>query len=327
MEVKNLTFTVKPDGRKIAATIYKPENAPLGLIEIVHGMSEYRKRYDKICRLFCENGFFTVIHDQRGHGESATDELHQGFFAEEKGWDMLINDVSEIGACVKKEYAITGVPTVLLGHSMGTLVSRCYLQKHADDIDALVLTGAPNPNPAVKVGKALADMICKAKGKLYRSPLLSAMVFGSFNKKIESPKTEFDWLSKNEENVKNYIDDPLCGFMFTAKGYSDMFEGIIRMANPKNYTVNKPDLPILFAAGEFDPCTGGEKGLNASIKILEDAGYKNIMKTVYDGLRHEIFNEDEWESIVRDIVFWIKKELSIEESEGTALGGEVNCGE
>lgn len=301
------TIIAKTDGVRLAATVYEPEGEPRAFLQFVHGMAEHRRRYDEVCRMFAEAGFLVAIHDLRGHGDSAADEARIGWFAEKNGWNRAVEDIGAVADAVMRTRE--GLPRVLFGHSMGTILSRCYIQKHDGEVAALVLTGAPNPNPAAKPGKAMASLICATRGQYYRSPMMNSMLFGSFNKKVKDPLTEFDWLSVNGENVQRYIEDPMCGFMFTAAGYRDMLGGLMRMADGTLYKCENPALPILFAAGECDPCTGGEAGLTASMELLKNAGYKDVTRIVYPGLRHEILNERERTAVVEDINNWITEKL------------------
>ncbi len=53
--------------------------------------------------------------------------------------------------------------------------------------------------------------------------MLEKMSVGAFNNRIENPRTDVDWLSANEENVDNYINDPYCGNGFTVSAFNDLF--------------------------------------------------------------------------------------------------------
>jgi len=307
MRSYDTTVIARSDGARLAVTVYEPEGEPRALVQFVHGMAEHRRRYEDVCKLFADEGYLVVIHDLRGHGDSAVDEAKLGWFAEKDGWARAVEDISDVAESVLRSRG--KLPRVLFGHSMGTILSRCYLQKHDGELAALVLTGAPCPNSSAGAGRKLASFIAATQGQFHRSPMMNSMMFGSFNKKVKDPLTDFDWLSVNSENVQRYIEDPLCGYMFTAAGYRDMLGGMIQMADRKLYACANPGLPVLFAAGECDPCTGGEEGLAASMALLKDAGYRDVSKIVYPGLRHEILNEYERPAVVKDIQGWLAEKL------------------
>lgn len=288
-------------------TIYRPKAEVIGAVEIVHGMMEHRRRYDYLAQCLCEAGFAVITYDQRGHGETASSKEELGYFAQERGWKLLIDDCRDINELMRKEFP--GVPLILLGHSMGTLVARSFLKRYDAEIDALILSGAPNYNPMASLGKKLAGLIGKIRGSHYRSKLLRSMVLGPFNRQISSPRTDCDWLSKNPDNVDEYIKDPFCHFNFTASAYEDLMFGIMDMADLLRWNLRNPDLPILFVAGEEDPCTGKDKGLDDSVHRLHEAGYHNVERIVYSGLRHELFHEKEKDSIIRDLIRWMKQSI------------------
>jgi alpha-beta hydrolase superfamily lysophospholipase len=79
------------------------------------------------------------------------------------------------------------------------------------------------------------------------------------------------------------------------------------MHKSSKYKNTNNDLQFLMIAGKEDPCTGGEKGTASSIKTLEKAGFKNITRIDYEGMRHEILNEDEKEKVYKDVVEFIEK--------------------
>ena len=61
-------------------------------------------------------------------------------------------------------------------------------------------------------------------------------------------------------------------------------------------------LPILMISGADDPCTGGEKGREDSLKRLKEAGFREIRVKTIDGMRHEILNETENQKVFRIIL-------------------------
>lgn len=288
-------------------TVYIPDH-PEMIVQIVHGMSEHRGRYDEFAKSLMEMGAVVVTSDHRGHGENIASEDEYGYFAAEDGWKHLVEDQHEITMQIKKEFA--DLPLVLFGHSMGSLVARSYTKRYDYELSALVLCGAPNYNPGAPAARMLALTIAKAKGDHYRSKLIDSMTFGAFNKTVADPRTTFDWLSKDPENVDAYMSDPKCGFSFTAKGFADLFEGVIDMHDTKGWMCSNPALPILIAAGEKDPCTGGNKGLHSTAETLKKAGYGSVEIKTFATLRHEILNEKEKEFVFKTIKKWILSHLN-----------------
>lgn len=284
----------------LVTSIFRPEQEIKGCVEVVHGMEEHRKRYDDFAKTLVEHGYAVITYDLPGHGETGKEE--QGYFGEE-GWNALVNSVEEINQLARKEFP--NVPIYLFGHSMGSMVSRCYLQEHDANIKAVVLSGAPCYQSATSLGIFVGNIIQIFKGPKGHSKLLDNLVTGAFNKVIDNPRTTCDWISYNEDNVDAYLADPMSGIPFTVKGYIDELKGMSSMHDYSKYKCTNPDLPILFVAGEDDPCTGGTKGLEDSINTLKKVGYKDIDLKRYSHMRHEILNEKEKDLVKADIISFL----------------------
>lgn len=291
---------------ELASTFYKPETEMKAVMVVVHGMAEHRKRYDRFARKLSEKGIGVLTYDQRGHGESVKDASELGYFGEMDGWLGFVKDLDRIIDQVKAKF---DVPVILFGHSMGSMVARSYLKRFDDKLDALILSGAPNYTPAAYIGRLVAYVMCSFGNDKNRSALLHQMAEGGFIKAIEDPETELDWLSYDKANVQRYMQDELCGFTFTNRGYEDLMSLMIDMHKSSEWKKSHLDLPVLFVSGIDDPCTGKEAGLTDSIGTLDKAGYKNILNIVYDNARHEILNEKIAPDVIRDILQWIEKVL------------------
>lgn len=291
---------------QLSTSIYYSKSEALATVIVVHGMSEHQVRYAQFAETLSKNGYNVVTYDQRGHGKTANSKKDLGYFGE-NGWQNFVDDLDYVVSQTKKEFS--EVPVVLFGHSMGSMVVRSYLKEHDKNIAGVILSGAPNYQGVAKAGLVLAKLVCLFKGEKSFSSLLHNLSVGAFNKAIDSPRTELDWLSYNEDNVDTYINDPLCGFMFTNRGYQNVMEGVIDLHNVIDYRYNNHNLPILFVAGVDDPCTGGEKGLADSIDTLKDIGYKDIEKRIYDRARHEILFEDCSNQVIEDILVWLNNKI------------------
>lgn len=286
---------------KTAYRIYKPEHTRASVF-IIHGMEEHKERYVPFAEYLKEHDIAVLIYDLPGHGDIPKEDM--GWFGEKDGWKELIRSAVDAAMTLKKE--VPGVPLFCLGHSMGSMIARNFLQRYSELIDGLILSGAPCYQPGASAGKAVAKMIALKNGKKGHSKVLDSLSTGSFAKTIENPRTELDWLSYDEANVDAYIADEKCGVPFTVQGYIDLFELTSRMHDVKAYNVVKPELPILIATGEDDPCTGGIKGVQDSVGTLVSAGYHCVETKTYPHMRHEILNETEHMQVYEDILNWIE---------------------
>lgn len=277
-------------------TVIAPES-PKAAVVLIHGMAEHQKRYHPFMTWLSEQGFACVIADLRGHGaECPKEEL--GFFGK-NGDDQLVEDTRELVLWTRAQYP--GIKVFLFGHSMGSLIVRCFIKKYDADIDGLVVCGSPSKNAAAGVGKLLAGCIGLFRGDHYRPEMMEKLSTGAYNKKFAEEGLENAWLSTNKANVMAYNNDPLCGFRFTANGYKGLMGLMEECYDPDDWKVTRPTLPIHFIAGGEDPCIGSVKQFSQAVSFLRKRGYQTVTSQVYPGLRHEILNELGKEAIWRDV--------------------------
>lgn len=286
----------------LAMSIYRPKGTLKGCVTVVHGMAEHRTRYEGLAKYLADHGYGVITYDLPGHGDSCSKE-DLGWFGESGGWDTLVNSAVEMVSATKKEFP--NVPHYLIGHSMGTIISRCFLQDHDGMVDGVILSGAPNYQSAAGAGIAVGKVLSVFKGKRGHSKMMDNMVTGGFNKQIENPRTDVDWLSFNEDNVNDYIADPLDGFGFTIQGYIDELTGIQRMHDTARFHCTNKSLPIWIFAGDSDPCAGGAEGLQDSVNTLKSAGYEDVTFKQWPHMRHETMHEKNCMDVYEGILTWL----------------------
>ncbi|MCI8387663.1 MAG: alpha/beta hydrolase [Clostridiales bacterium] len=281
----------------LSLRIYTAES-PVAVVQIAHGMEEHQGRYSDFAEYLTTRGFTVVTADMRGHGETvAPSEL--GWFADRDGWKLLVADQLAIRDFISERFP--DLPVYLFAHSMGTIISRVVLESASKRYDKVVLSGFPCYQTGTEFGIFLARTISAIRGSRHKSKLLQTLSTGMFNRAIESPATDFDWVCKTPESVQKFIDDPLCGFGFTSSALGDLFKLVSLMHDPKKYVDVNVALPFLMVSGAEDPCTGGEKGRADSIGVLRRAGFSEIKEIAYPDMRHEILNEREHMKVYEDI--------------------------
>lgn len=291
---------------KFGSSEQEGSEKPKAVIQIVHGMSEYIDRYDDFARYLVDRGFVVCAEDHIGHGGTAASAEEYGHMPVHGGKGILIGDVHTLRC--KVEECFPDVPYVLYGHSMGSFIARAYIARHGEGLAACVLSGTGNvPAALSKVGRSLARMLASVRGEKHRSSLIDGMGAGGYGKKIENARTPLDWLSTDNSVVDAYIDDPLCGFMFTVGGYSTLLDLTAEVVTPECAAKVPKDLPVLFVAGDGDPVGDMGKGVKAAAQLLRDAGVARVDEKIYAGMRHEIHNEIGHEQVYDDIASWVEK--------------------
>lgn len=289
-------FLDSAEGYRLSLALF-PLEKPKAVVQIVHGMQEHKERYYPFAEFLVEHGYAVVVPDTRGHGEDAP---ILGHIADKKGEALVIEDLRVIYRFIKERYG--DAPVYLLGHSMGSIMARVLLQTNSKDYVKVALSGYVNPNPASPVAVCLGNIVKTFKGPRKSSKMLASLALGPYAKAVKDRKSDLDWLSYNEDNVKAYIADPLSGIPFSNGSFSALFHLLNAMGKAGRYKDVNADLKVLLIGGEDDPCTGGEKGRANSKKVLEKAGFKDIEVITYKGMRHEILNEKDNKKVYRDVV-------------------------
>lgn len=295
------------DGSHNLHTIEYVPADPKAILQIEHGMVEHIGRYEPLMRFLAERNILSVGYDHLGHGGSTASKEDFGYFGESRA-DTLIRDMRVVKNDFRSRHP--NLPYFHLGHSMGSFMLRRFLAEYSEDIRGAILVGTGSqPLPLVRFGKRLAHMISSWKGDHFRSPLLQKMSVEDLNRPFRPAKTSCDWLSVNEENVRAYLRDPYCNFVFTTNGFLSLFELIEFVEKSSNISAIPKDLPILFASGKDDPVGHMGKDVPRLAERYQQAGMKHITATLYPNMRHEILLETEAKKVHEDLALFIENLL------------------
>ena len=282
--------------------VWESENQPKAVLQIVHGMAEHIERYDRFARYLNQNSILVVGADNASHGKSISKDGIRGYFGAVHGWNSLIQDIQSVHSIIKQSYC--DLPCILFGHSMGSFLARSYAARHGDDLDGFIFCGTAGKNPALPVAKLLARCEIRKNGASTPSRLLDKLSFGAYNNAFEPNRTPFDWLSRDEAEVDKYVDDPACGFVFTAAGFRDLFDGLGEVSGPQ-WARRVPKRPILLIAGDADPVGANGKGVKQVEAWLVQSGHR-VKCILYPGARHELLNETNREQVSDDVRLFIE---------------------
>lgn len=287
--------------------IWETEKEPIGVLQIVHGMAEYIDRYDNFAKYMTEQGFNVIGHDHLGHGHSVSDERDYGFFAEENGDKIIIEDMHSVTQYAREKWE--ELPNFILGHSMGSFCLRQYLTKYSNDVFGAVIMGTGwIPSAAAFLGKTIATNTCKSKGSHTVNPLLIKLTLEPYNKPFAPARTNCDWLSRDEKQVDLYVNDKLCGFDFTAGAYKDFFTVLEKIAKNRQLIGMRKSLPILITSGSVDP-VGGKKACEKLNAQYKRCGIDDVTLKLWENDRHEILNELDKSDVYRYIYNWLKSRI------------------
>ena len=303
-QFKEFDFLSSDQKTRIYVREWLPDGECKGFVQIAHGVAEYGARYDDFMKFLAENGYAAAANDHLGHGKSVLSEDRRLFFAEENGWDRVVDDMKTLHGILEEQFP--GKKKILFGHSMGSFLTRTYLIRYPDDLDAAVVCGTGQQSGLIiTVGLAMAKSECKKNGASAPSMKLTKMAFGGYNKKFAPARTVNDWLSRNEANVDRYEADPLCGGISSAGLFRDMMTGLKFIGNRANIAKMNKELPVFLIAGSMDPVGDYGKAVKKVYQMFLDAGMKQVSMKLYENDRHEILNEDDRDQVFADVLKWL----------------------
>ena len=308
---KKTDFTfLSSDGKtRLHGISWEPEDiTPVAVLQIVHGVAEHIDRYDGFARFLNGHGVIVVGHDHLGHGKSLPEGGTPVYFGRGNTWDTPVDDIYVLHTRLKERYP--QLPLLLMGHSMGSFLSRTYLIRYPGTVRAAILMGTGWQSGAVlRSGLALAGVL-KRRDPAAVSDMVTELAFGAYNKAFKPNRTAFDWLSADAENVDAYIADPMCGHDATVGLFYEMLRGI--RFNQRRDNLDKMDkkTPVLLISGQDDPVGAMGEGVRRTYQEFRLAGVKDCTLKLYHGARHELLNERVWQDTVyQDIWSWMEGKL------------------
>ncbi len=294
------------DGHSIRTTVWFPANTPTRVIQIFHGLGEHRARYARFAACATARNMAVVAHDHRGHGP---DENEPGYFADENGWQLLRGDGLRVLDRIGEQFP--GILVTLLGHSMGSYIAQSFAMQHGERLQALILSASTWPDKSKLIpGRFIARFESWRLGRRGKSALLDKLGFGDFNRRFQPARTDFDWLSRDADEVDTYINDPLCGGPYSCGLWIDLMGGLLSIASDDSLRNIPTDLPMLLTGGANDP-VGGEPGIEKLAKHYRAAGHRKVDVSIYPDGRHEMLNEINRDEFTHDLLGWIEQRLPI----------------
>ena len=286
-----------PNNRKIFLNIWDTVANPKGVIQIIHGMSEYGARYEQFAHYFNLKGYIVIANDHYGHNNSI-----ESYFGElpQEGFNIFVEDEFCITNYISETYKL---PIHILGHSMGSFITQFLMLKDLCYINSYTLLGSNyNRNFKAFIGSKFIDFLSIFRKKK-QDFLIDKLMFGNFNNRFEK-RTKFDWLSKNMRNVDDYINDPNCGQIYPTLFYKSFVNAIynLNISSKFKNIFNKRNILIL--SGISDPVGLYSKGVLRLKNFFESNNF-NVEFKLYDSLRHELLHEDEKVEIYEKILNFI----------------------
>lgn len=311
MKKEECYFDSRDGVSKIHYIKWMPDDGNVtAIFQIIHGMAEHIERYEAFAEYLTQHGMIVVGDNHLGHGQTVVKNNGiKGYFCENDPATVLVRDEHRLKKTMQQEYP--GIPYIILGHSMGSFIIRNYLCRYGSGIDGAIIMGTGMPSKGLlRFSRFLASAQKLFQGSKHVSMMLNNASFAGYNDRIKDKKTDFDWLSTDEDNVSRYIADPDCGYAFTVNGYQTLFQLIWNLHDQKNLDKMPKNLPILITSGHEDPVGGYGKAPQGLYDKYKEMGFEHVSLKLYDGDRHEILNEKDKSKVWEDILTWTQNTLS-----------------
>ena len=290
---------------------YMPENNLKAIIQVSHGIGQHKENYEQFSKEMNKYGIGVCIMDTLGHGKSISSNFRM-YFGPKGSWNYLVNDMLTLNKILAEKYS---VDIIVMGFSMGSFVTRtAMLEGGFTRVDGFILAGTGTLD---KVSCSLVNLVInseiKKNGESNESDKINEMAFGNYNKYFKPAETGFEWLFKNPEAVKEYMNDDAAKKYITPGMFRELLGAMVLTSSKKNIlksAKNYAEKPILIISGSEDPVGGFGKNVIRLSNMFKKAGFGNMKTMVYKDSRHDIFHDNDKESVVKDLVEWI----SIKES-------------
>lgn len=295
-DLKEFELTSDFDELVISAVLAVPSGDINGIVQIVHGMNEHKERYYPFMDYLAEQGFITVIHDNRGHGKSIVEPDDLGFMFR-KGGEGFISDIAQINARIRAAYP--DIPVFMVASGMGAAGVKCFLKENDDKVNGIVFLGTICHSSFSPIARAINSVASKRPGSRFRSEKIFNAVDDNFGKFFEDPINS--WRCSDADAVLAYNDDALCNFRPTLNGYQELLWLVKSSQSSTGWQVKNPTLPIRFISGKDDPAMISEKKFISMMKKLEKTGYESISHRLFEGMRHDVLVEKNSVNVYKDI--------------------------
>lgn len=258
---------------------WEPEEQARAVILLVHGAGEHCSRYQHFAEYFCARGYVVAGLDHIGHGKS------DGQYGFVERFDDHLESLESYRQQVAANFP--ELPMILLGHSMGGLISGLFLLQHQDEFVGCALSG-----PAIKTElqpPALQTLLIRVLSRL--APKLGVLQLDAAG------------VSRDQAVVDDYCADPL---VFHGKMSARMVAELFAGMNKIQAEAAMIRLPLLLMHGGEDAMAAP----SGSQFLYDNVSSEEKSLKIYPGLYHEIFNEPEQQAVFADLLAWCEERIS-----------------
>jgi alpha-beta hydrolase superfamily lysophospholipase len=247
--------------------IWEPMAPPARIVMIVHGYAEHSGRYAHVAEALTGEGCLVVAEDHMGHGRS------DGERALITDFGHVVDDLETLAHVAFERYG--DLPLVVLGHSMGGLLSSRLTQRRPEMVAGLVLCGA-----VIGDWTWARDVLAEPE--------------------MPDPPEEWSGMSRDPEKVHEYSTDPM---VYRGRYKRPLLEAEVAALDAFRTEIDRVTMPVLFLHGDEDPYVPFETSL-AAVKAFPTY---DLTVRVYRGARHEVLNETNRAEVIAEVLSFVTR--------------------
>lgn len=238
-------------------------DSPTAEVILAHGYAEHSGRYLHVAQRLSEAGFNVSAPDHGGHGQSRGDRGDIG------SWRAVIDDIDTVVDTAMQRSP--GLPTFVVGHSLGGAIAVAYALEHQDRLAGISLSG-----PALVLPPEMLAMV-----DMPDIPVLDVAAA----------------VSSDPAVVEDYRNDPLVHL-------GAMPRNLLRLIGECEAFIERMSeltLPIQIMHGSQDMLIPAG-GVQVLVRAIVPG---DLSVRIWPGLFHEIFNEPNKADVLAELVRWI----------------------
>ena len=303
--IRKEAYYTSNDGRhKVRALVWADDAAaPVGVVQIAHGVCEHIARYDAFARYLAQAGFVVCGNDHLGHGKTSVTIGDLGWMEPGDHLNML-RDMNTLFRIMRKRYP--ALPYFLFGHSMGSFLARLYASQFASELSGLIVCGTMQlPAPILLMNDPAQKLLDRLPPQFSMGDMANA-AFGKVTKKLLKDDDDLAWISKSKQNLEYWRQDPYCGFPIGNELARELVTLAVKASMPSAVNALPEGFPVMVISGAKDPVGFFGRGVIAFTDRLMEAGI--IPEVIlYPGDRHEILNEEDQVKVFADVTSFLLK--------------------
>lgn len=266
-------------GAKLHVTHWLPADLPKAIVLLAHGYAEHAGRYAHVAKRLTDAGYAVYAIDHWGHGQS---DGEGGFVPR---FSAFTDGMAKLLTLVEVNHGDT--PRLLLGHSMGGLISTLFLIERQQAFVAAALSGP-----------AIVPAAPPSRFTVWISRFLSR-----FLPRLGVLSLDANGVSRDPAVVAAYLADPL---VYTGKIGARLGREFMDAMAAAQAGAPQITLPILLQHGSADSLASPA----GSQYLFDHVASADKALKIYPGLFHEIYNEPEQDAVLKDLIAWFDAQVA-----------------